>query len=110
MANALVSALVFVAGLVVSTIIIYIVTRLFGEKKGVARAFVTAVIGAAGYSIIYHLLDSGWVAAIVGGFVWLVALRVLYRIGWLKALAVAVIIWIAATIVGLLLPTVPGPL
>jgi hypothetical protein len=37
-------------------------------------------------------------------------LRALYGMGWLKALVVAVIVWIAATIVGLLLPTAPGPL
>jgi hypothetical protein len=30
--------------------------------------------------------------------------------GWLKALVIAVIVWIAATIVGILLPTAPGPL
>jgi hypothetical protein len=40
----------------------------------------------------------------------LIALRALYDIGWLGALVIAVIVWIAATIVGLLLPTVPGPL
>lgn len=56
------------------------------------------------------MLGTGWIAAIIGGFVWLLALRALYEIGWLRALAVAVIVWIAATVVGFLLPTVPGPL
>jgi uncharacterized membrane-anchored protein len=37
-------------------------------------------------------------------------LRALYGMSWLKALVVAVIVWIAAMIVGLLLPTAPGPL
>ena len=110
MANEILSAIIFVAGLIVSTIIIYIVTKLFGEKEGIGRAFVTAIVGAIAYSIVYYLLGNGWLAAIVGGIVWLIALRGLYHIGWLKALAVAVIVWIAATIVGLLLPTVPGPL
>lgn len=110
MANEVFSAIIFVVGLAISTIIIWIVTKLFGQKEGIGRAFVTAVIGAAVYSIVYFLLGNGWLAAIIGGIAWLLALRGLYDIGWLKAFVIAVIIWIAATIVGLLLPTAPGPL
>jgi len=110
MANEILSAIIFVIGVIVSTIIIYIVTKLFGEKEGIGRAFLTAIIGAIVYSITYFLLGNGWLAAIVGGIVWLLALRGLYDTGWLKALAVAIIVWISATVVGLLLPTVPGPL
>jgi hypothetical protein len=110
MANAIISAIVFVIGLIVSTIIIYIVTKLFGEKGGIGRAFLTAIIGAMVYSIIYLLLGNGLLAAIVGGIIWLFALRGLYEMCWLKSLAVAIIIWISAAIVGVLLPTVPGPL
>jgi len=110
MANELISAIIFVIGLVISTIIIYIVTRLFGEKEGIGRAFVTAIIGTIVYSIAYFLLGNGWLAAIVGGIGWLLALKSLYKMGWLKSLAVAIIIWIIATIVGLVLPTLAGPL
>lgn len=110
MANEAWSVIVFVVGLAISTVIIYIATKLFGQKEGVGRAFVTAIIGAIVYSIMYFIFGNGWIAAIVGGFVWLIALRGLYDIGWLRAIAIAVIVWIAATIVGLLLPTVPGPL
>lgn len=109
-ANEVISAISFVIGLIISTVIIYIVTKLFGEKEGIGRAFVTAIIGSIAYSIVYFLLGNGLLAAVVGGIVWLIALRALYDIGWLKALVIAVIIWIAATIVGLLLPTAPGPL
>ena len=110
MANEILSALIFIIGLIVSTVIIYIVTKLFGEKEGIGRAFVTAIIGAIVYGVVYFLLGNGWLAAIVGGIVWVMALRGLYKMGWLKSLAVAVIIWIAATIIGLLVPTAPGPL
>ena len=110
MANEVWSAIVFVVGLIISTVIIYITTKLFGQKEGLGRAFLTAVIGAAVYSIMYFIFGTGWIAAIVGGLVWLIALRALYDIGWLRALVIAVIVWIAATIVGLLLPTAPGPL
>ena len=110
MADPVISAIVFVVGLVISTVIIYITTKLFGQKEGIGRAFLTAIIGTVIYSIMYFIFDRGWLAAIVGGIVWLIALRGLYDIGWLRALVIAVIVWIAATIVGLLLPTVPGPL
>ena len=110
MANEVWSAIVFVVGLVISTIVIYITTKLFGQKEGIGRAFLTAIIGAVVYSIVYFIFGTGWIAAIVGGFVWLIALRGLYDIGWLRAFVIAIIVWIAATVVGLLLPTAPGPL
>jgi hypothetical protein len=37
-------------------------------------------------------------------------LKALYNIGWLKAFVIALIVWIAAAITGILLPTAPGPL
>ncbi|HEX2013646.1 MAG TPA: hypothetical protein VLA68_00320 [Nitrososphaera sp.] len=110
MANEVISALIFIAGLAISTIIIYVTTKLFGQKEGIGRAFVTAIVGAAVYSVVYFIFNNGLIAAAVGGFIWLIALRALYDIGWLRALVIAIFVWIAATIVGLLLPTVPGPL
>lgn len=100
----------FLIGLVISTIIIFIVTRLFGERESVKIAFITAVIGAVIYTVIYYLLGNGLVAAIVGGIVWLISLKWLYKMGWLKSILVTVIIWIIASIVGVLLPTASGPL
>ena len=109
-ADIVVSALTFVVGMILSTVIIYVSTRLAGEKAGFAKALITAIAGSAIYGITYFLIGQGWLAAIVGGLVWLIALRGLYNVGWLKALLIAFIIWIAATIVGILLPTAPGPL
>lgn len=100
----------FLIGLVISTIIIFIVTRLFGERESVKIAFIAAVIGAVIYTVIYYLLGNGLVAAIVGGIVWLMSLKWLYKMGWLKSILVAVIIWIITSIVGVLLPTASGPL
>jgi len=110
LANELASAISFVIGLIVSTVIIWIVTKLFGEKEGIGRAFVTALVGSVIYAIAYFVLGNGVLAAIAGGIVWLLALRGLYDIGWLKAFVVAIIIWVAAAIIGLLLPTATGPL
>jgi hypothetical protein len=106
MTNGIIGAIVFIIGLVVSTIIIYFVTRLFGEKEGIPRAFVTAIVGAIIYGIAHFLLGNGLLSATIGGIAWLLALKGLYNIGWLKALVIAVIIWIFSAIVGVLLPTV----
>lgn len=110
LANEFFSVVIFIIGLAISTIIIWIVTKLFGQKEGLGRALLTAVIGTIVYSVIYFLLGNGWLAAIIGGIVWLLALRGLYDIGWIRAFIIAVLIWIGATIIGLLLPTAPGPL
>jgi hypothetical protein len=110
MAGAVVSALVFIIGLAVSTVIIYVAAKIFGQKEGLGRAFAAAIIGTVVYSIAYFLLGAGWTAAIIGGVAWLIALRALYDIGWLRALGIAVMVWIAATLIGFLLPTAPGPL
>jgi hypothetical protein len=110
MANEVWSVIVFFVGLAISTVIIYITTKMFGQKEGIGRAFVTAIIGAIVYSVVYFIFGSGLIAAVVGGIIWLIALRALYDIGWFRALVIAVIVWIAATIVGFLLPTAPGPL
>ena len=110
MADTFVSALTFVIAIIISTIIIYIATKIAGAKTGIVRAVLTAIAGSVIYGVTYFLVGQGWLAAIAGGIVWLIALRALYDIGWLKALVIAVIVWIGATIVGLILPTAPGPL
>ncbi len=104
------SVIAFIIETIVSMIIIYIVTSLFGEKASIVKAFVTAIVGAVVYSVTYHLIGNGLLAAAVGGIIWLLVLKGLYNIGWFKAFATAVVIWVVAIIVGIFLPTLPGPL
>jgi len=108
----LATVIVFFISLVISAIIIYVVTKIFGEKEGFGTALLTAFIGAIIYAATYYLLrpELGWLASIIGGIAWLIALGFLYSIGWLKALGIAIIVWIIAAIVGFFLPTVIGPL
>jgi hypothetical protein len=80
MTNDLLSALTFIVGLVVSTIIIL-------------------------WLIIFLATDS---SSLVGGVIWLVALKVFYNIEWFKAFMITVVVWISATVIEFLLPTVPG--
>jgi hypothetical protein len=99
----------FMVALFVSTVIIYIVTKLFREKEGIVKAFLAAVIGTVIYFLAYQFLGNGLLAALVAGIVWLLALKGLYKIGWVKALFIAIIIWVFATVIGLFLPTLSGP-
>jgi hypothetical protein len=106
----IITVILFVIALIVSTVIIYLVTRFFGEKEDIQTALTAAVIGTIIYAVVYFLVGQGLIAAIIGGIAWLVALRTLYKIGWFKALVIAVIIWIVTAIVGWFLPTLTGPL
>ncbi len=109
MASLIITILAFIIALIISTLIIYVVTKLFGEKEDIKIALIAALSGTVIYSIVYFILGHGLIAAVIAGIGWLIALRLLYKIGWLKSLAIAAIIWILASIVGWFLPTLTGP-
>lgn len=110
MASLVAVGLFFLVGLIISTIIIYAITKVSGEREGIGTAFLAALIGAIIYAVAYVLLGQGLFAGLIGGFFWLLALAGLYNMGWFKALGVAVVVWIVAVVVGLWLPTAIGPL
>ncbi len=99
----------FVISMVVSTIIIYIVTKLFGQEEGLGAAILSALAGAVVYTLAYFFLGTGLLAAGIGGIAWLVVLGSVYEIGWLKALLIAIVVWVVVSILSFL-PTVVGPL
>ena len=108
MTNDLLSSLTFIVGLVVSTIIICVTTKLFGQKEGIGRAFVTALIGTLIYFVAYYIFGNGLISSLVGGVIWLVALKEFYNLEWFKAFMITVVVWISATVIEFLLSTVPG--
>jgi hypothetical protein len=59
--------------------------------------------------VAYYIFGKGVISTLIGGIIRLIALKVLYNIGWFKAFVIAVVVWISATFIGFLLPTVPGP-
>lgn len=105
-------AVIFVIGLVISTIIIFIVTKLFRERTNIGKAFITALIGALVWVVTYYLFGHGLLAIVVGGIAWLFALRGIYGLSWTRSAIIAVIIWIISYFitVALGLPTATGPL
>ncbi|HTY16052.1 MAG TPA: hypothetical protein VMC42_10155 [Methanoregulaceae archaeon] len=100
---------IFVVALIISTVIIYLITKLFGEKEGITTAFLAAIVGTVIYTIIYYFLGQGLIGAFIAGIAWLLALQFLYKIGWLKSLLIALVIWVVTVVAGWFLPTLPGP-
>jgi hypothetical protein len=104
------SIILFLVGLLISTVIIYLITLILGQRRSIKLALFTAVIGSIVYGISYAMFGNGFLSAVLGGIAWLLALKTIYRMGWLKSLIVAVIVWIITTAIGTLLPTAIGPL
>lgn len=104
------SIILFLVGLLISTVVIYLVTFILGQRRSIKLALFTAIIGSIVYGISYAIIGNGFLSAVLGGLAWLLALKTIYRMGWLRALIVAVIVWIITAIIGTLLPTAIGPL
>jgi hypothetical protein len=103
------SILIFLIGLLISTVVIYLSSLFLGTKRSFKLAFFTAIIGSIIYAIAHYLLGNGLVPAVLGGLSWLIALKTIYKIGWIHALIMAIVIWVLTSIIGILLPTAPGP-
>lgn len=94
----------FLVALIISTVIIYYIAKWFGAKDSLSTAVLAALIGSAVYTIFYYVLGQGLLPAFIAGIVWLLALQKLYTIGWLRALIIAVFIWIVTSIAGAFVP------
>ncbi len=103
------SAIMFIIALIVSTVVIFVITKIFGETEDIKTALIAALIGTIIYTVIYAIIGQGLIAAFIAGIVWLIALQKLYSIGWVKSLIIAVVIWIVTSIVGWFLPVLTGP-
>jgi hypothetical protein len=110
MADVIVGTLImFLIAWIVSTLIIYVVTRLFGESEGIGTAILAALVGTVVYALVFYFLGGGFLPGLIAGIIWLLALMWFYEMTFLKALVTAVIVWVIAIIVGLVLPTLGGP-
>ncbi len=100
----------FLISLGISAIIIYLAAKVLKEKEGFGTAMLAALSGAMISALVSYFIGVGWVATLIGGVAWLIALSSLYKISWLKSLVITMVIWIIATIASLVLPTITGPL
>ena len=103
--------IVFIISLVISTVIIYFITKVFGEREGIKYAFLAAIFGSIIYGIFNNnLIGNNIITSIIGGALWFFVLKIIYTMKWLKALLITFIIWIITSLIGILIPTLPGPL
>jgi hypothetical protein len=98
----------FLIAWLISAIIVYVVSKLLWERQGFVTAIIVALVGAVIY-LVTGMIIPGIIGSLLALIGWLLALKYFYRIGWLRAGLMALGIWILATIVGFLLPTLPGP-
>ena len=96
--------------LIISALVIFLATKLFGESEGFGTALMASLAGAVIFALASYFLGFGWIAAILAGIAWLIALSSLYSMGLVKSFVVAIIIWVFASIVSYVLPTIAGPL
>ena len=102
--------LVFVVGLGSIYCNNFFITKLFGEREGMKYSFLAAFSGTLIFSILNNLFVNNIIKSIIGGAIWFFALKIIYKMKWLKTLLIAFMIWIVASLVGILIPTLPRPL
>jgi len=93
------SIIILLVNLFILTLIIYLVTSLLGKRRSMKLALLTSIVGLIVYWIANYLWTNTLVSAFLGGIAWLVALKTIYPMGWIKALIVAVGILIITYVV-----------
>ncbi|MFN7105217.1 MAG: hypothetical protein ACK4M3_01310 [Pyrobaculum sp.] len=95
-------------GWIVTTVAIWLALKIFPGKQrreSLAGAALTALVGALIFWFFYSVFRIPVISGILAFFVWLYALRKLQGVGWLGALALAILIYIINAIFSLFLPT-----
>ena len=97
----------FVVGLLVSGVAVWLALKIFPSKQEMESfggAIVTALVGVIIFWIFAAIrIPFGTLIALI---LWLYALKRLQGVGWLGAIALAILIFIINAILGLFLPTV----
>ena len=93
------SIIIFLVDLLILMLIIYLVTLLLGKRRSMKLALFTSIVGLIIYWIANSLWTNSFVSAFLGGISWLVALKTIYRMGWIRSLIVAVGILIITYVV-----------
>jgi hypothetical protein len=90
--NDLLSALIFIVGACHFDNYNLHYYKAVWTKGGIGRAFVTALTGTVIYFCgILHFWQRTPIS-VVGGIIWLIALKVVYNIGWFKAFVIAAVV------------------
>jgi len=96
----------FFVSFIISSIIIYLVAKLFGEKEGFRTAILASFAGAIIFTLASYFIGIGWIAALLGSIGWLIALGALYDISWMKSTVIATFVWVFAIMISLVFPNI----
>ncbi|WP_424020031.1 hypothetical protein ACOZ4N_20095 (plasmid) [Halorientalis pallida] len=94
------SMIVFVVSLLIGALGIYAGARVITDTDDYSYALVTALIGAAVWTLIAFLV--GWIpllGPIVALIAYVAVINYRYPGGWLNAVAIALVAWLASVIV-----------
>jgi len=83
----------FIIVLLISTLVIYLVTSITRHRRSIKLALFTAIIGLIVYVIVHFWFENSFLSAVLAGIAWLLAVKTIYHMGWLKALIIATSIW-----------------
>lgn len=100
------SAIVFVVNLLIGALGIYVGARVLTNTDDYSHALVTALIGAVVWTLVAFLI--GWIpllGPIVALIAYVAVVNYRYPGGWLNAIGIALIAWVASLVVLALLAT-----
>ncbi|MEM2940568.1 MAG: hypothetical protein QW304_03335 [Thermoproteota archaeon] len=87
----------------ISTIVIYLAVMTYPrkrEKSDLVNSVVTALLGAIVFEVFAYLgIPLGGLLALI---VWLFILKKMFKVGWIGAVVIALIIWVLNIIISML--------
>ncbi|MEM2087613.1 MAG: hypothetical protein QXF52_02925 [Thermoproteota archaeon] len=87
----------------ISSIIIYLAVIIYPrkrEKNDLVNSVVTALLGAIVFEIFAYLgIPLGGLLSLI---IWLFILKKMFKVGWISAVVIAVIIWVLNIIISML--------
>jgi len=94
------SLILFVVSLLVGGFGIYVGARVVTGTEDYSHAVITALVGAVAWAVLAWVPVIGGLLALVA-YVWVIKWR--YRGGWVNAILIALVAWIATAIVVVIL-------
>ena len=94
------SVVVFVVSLLIGALGIYVGARIIADVDDYGHAIVTALIGAIVWAVVGFFL--GWIpflGAVLALLAYLAVINYRYPGGWINAILIALVAWIASAIV-----------
>ncbi len=90
--------IIFAIGWIISALAIHVSAIIVGARKNFSTALWTALIGAIIFTL-FNLIS--WILTPIAVLVWILVLMKMYDIGLLKAIALAVIIYVVLVILSM---------